>query len=179
MPRPFSRTSSEPLLETPIFKLRRDVSQHPVSGREGKYYVLEAPDWVNTIALTEDNQFLMVRQFRHGIREVTLEMPAGMIEPGEDPVVAAARELREETGYEASKLTLLGETSPNAAFMDNRCFTVLCEGCRPLHATDFDPGEDIEIELIPADELMTLARQGKLRNSLSLVALFWWLERGK
>lgn len=177
MVKPFIRHGSEHLLDTPIFRLRRDRAEHPETGHVGDYFVLENPDWVNVVALTADRQVLLVRQWRHGTATVELELPAGLIEPGESPLEAAARELREETGYAAGRLTLLGEVAPNAAFQRNTCFTVLAEDCVHDGPTRFDAGEDIELVLEPLTRLPTLLREGTFRNALVLIGLLWWLDQ--
>lgn len=177
MPIPFRYSEPELLLKTRIFDLHKKKGTHPTSGHTGDFYVLACPDWVNMIPLTDDGQIVLVRQWRHGVGEMHLEVPAGLVDPGEGPLEAAARELREETGYAARSLTLIGEVAPNAAYQNNRCHTVLAEGCRPLHATDFDEDEDLELVLAPIAEVPSLVRSGQLTNGMVLVALFWWLER--
>ena len=177
MVRPFIRHGSEELLSTPIFRLRRDRAEHPGTGHVGDYFVLENPDWVNLVALTPERDILLVRQWRHGTASVELEIPAGLIEAGEDPVAAALRELEEETGYTAGRCTLLGAVAPNAAYQSNTCHTVLAEDCRLTGPTRFDAGEDIELVRVPLASIPTLLREGSFRNAMVLVGLLWWLDR--
>lgn len=173
----FERRASRELLSTPVFRLREDTSAHPVTGEEGRYYVLDCADWVNIIAITEARELVMVRQWRHGTACLELEIPAGALEPGEDAAEAAARELEEETGFAPARCTLLGQVHPNCAIQSNRCFSVLAEGCRRVGPTRFDAGEQIELALVPLTEVMDRVRDGTLRNGMMLVALLFWLDR--
>jgi ADP-ribose pyrophosphatase len=152
-------------------------------GRTGDFCLLRAPDWVNVIPVLRDaggaERFLMVRQFRHGAGLVTTEFPAGLVEQGEEPLAAAVRELREETGRTASRMTLLGTVSPNPAFMDNRCLTFLAEGLSAAGQTELDHLEILEPVEVPAEELARKIGTGEFVNSLVLVALLWYtLHRG-
>jgi 8-oxo-dGTP pyrophosphatase MutT (NUDIX family) len=176
MIKPFIRHDSKVLLTTPIFRLRQDRASHPVTGHTGDYFVLENPDWVNMVAITDDDRLVMVRQYRHGSGAVELELPAGMIEPGESPTVAAARELAEETGYVADSWQLIGQVRPNCAFQNNTCFTTLARGCRLAGETHFDPGEDLELVLASKNDLRQMVRDGTLRNGMVIAAVFWWLD---
>src|SRR3712207_5336243 len=89
---------SEQVVDCRIFKVRHDFSHIEGSDRKGDFYVLESPNWVNVIPVTPEGKVLLVAQYRHGSGAISLETPGGMLEPGESPEVAAARELREETG---------------------------------------------------------------------------------
>src|SRR5690606_11844728 len=91
--------SSEYLVKAPWAVLRKDVCRMPNGHLVPEYYVLEYPDWVNMVALTTENRFILVRQYRHGVREDVLEIPGGVIDPGEIPEEAARREMLEETGF--------------------------------------------------------------------------------
>ena len=156
--------------------VRQDLAEHPKSGRRSHYVVLEQPDWVNVVALTTAQELLMVRQWRHGTRSVELEVPAGIIDAGEDPLAAAARELREETGYVAQELVLIGSVAPNPAFADNTCHTVLARGCTRAGEQQLDPGEDIEVERFDAQRLREAVAAGEIRNAMAICALFFWQQ---
>lgn len=174
--KPFRYGESRELANTPIFRLHEVEAEHPRTGSRRQYVTLDAPDWVNLVALTPEGQLVLVRQWRHGTRRFELELPAGAIDPGETPEQAAARELLEETGYSAATISRLGEVAPNAAFQHNRCYTVLAEGCIRTGETDFDEGEDIEIVLCSPSELRAQLG-GPVLNAMVFCGLYWWFER--
>lgn len=154
------------------------------AGQEGEFCVIEAPDWVTVVPVVRAGSgaesYLMVRQYRQGAGMVTTEFPAGLVDPGEDPLRTAARELREETGHEAGRLTLLGRVAPNPAFMTNWCHVFLAEDlAAPVPGTGgsmgHDPLELLEAREVPASELEREIGKGEYVNSLVLVA--WMLYR--
>jgi ADP-ribose pyrophosphatase len=116
---------------------------------------------------------VMVEQYRHGSGTIELEIPGGMMDPGEtDPVATAVRELREETGFAGSRARKLGQVLTNPAIFSNTCFTVLVENCRLAHDTEFDHAEDLVTRLIPVDDLPKLVAEEKIKHSLVVVALY-------
>lgn len=171
MIQPWKKTGSKLLGDFRIFKLRSDHRISPRTGEEHDFFVLESANWVNVIALTTDQQLVMIEQFRVGSETVELEIPGGLIDAGESPVAAAVRELREETGYEGENARLLGSISPNPAIQNNTCFTVLVENCRCAHPVQFDSGEDLLTRLVPVDEVIKLVAAEKIRHSLVVVGL--------
>jgi ADP-ribose pyrophosphatase len=158
-----------------IFKIRSDVKISPRNGKEHDFYVLDSVNWVNVVAVTPEQQLVMVEQYRHGSNTVELEIPGGMMDPGEsDPVATAVRELREETGYEGDHARLLGRVWSNPAILNNRTCTVLIENCRLKHAVEFDSGEDILTKLVPVAEIPKLVAAEKIGHPLVVVALYYF-----
>lgn len=157
-----------------IFRLRQDDSRSPRTGRLHTFYVLEATDWVNVIPLTAGGHVVMVHQYRHGTEDVTLELPAGMVDPGDnDPAQAAVRELAEETGYSAPAFTLLGSVAPNPAFLDNRCHTYLATPARPTSAPNPQGAEELALEEVPLAAIPDLIRSGRISHSLTISAFHY------
>ncbi|HEY4761922.1 MAG TPA: NUDIX hydrolase [Thermoguttaceae bacterium] len=158
-----------------IFRVRHDLYRFEPSGAQRDFVVLDCPDWVNIIPLTDDGQVVLVRQFRHGTRDLSLEIPGGVVEANETPEAAAVRELREETGYVPQRVKPLGFVHPNPAIQGNRSYSFFAEGCRLTAAMQPDPFEHIEVLLHPLEEIPALILSGEISNSL-IVAAFALLQ---
>jgi 8-oxo-dGTP pyrophosphatase MutT (NUDIX family) len=158
-----------------ILKVREDIYADPRTQQEHPRVFIDTPEWCNIIAVTEADELVLIRQYRFGVGESTLEIPGGLVEPGEDPAVAAARELEEETGYVAGSVVPLGSVHPNPALQGNRCHSFLALGCVKRHEGQQDHGEDITVELFPRAEVPRLILEGKITHALVVVAFF--LER--
>jgi ADP-ribose pyrophosphatase len=154
-----------------IFKTRFDWVRNPRNSSQLKAVVLEAPDWVNVIALTPEKKILVVNQFRFGIRKTTIEIPAGLVEAGETPLEAAIRELREETGYTTNEWDYLGWVEANPAFLNNRCHHWLANNVNKNHMLALDESEDLSVSEITIDEMYCVIREGRMRNAFTLLAL--------
>lgn len=158
-------------LQTRVFEILGRRYRHPLRRTEREFVVIDAPDWVNVVAHTADDRLVLVRQFRYGIDEFSLEVPGGVVERGEDPVAAGVRELREETGFAGASARLLGSVRPNPALQANRCHIVLVEAAVPGHALAWDPDEEIEVTTPSVEEALALAHGGGIVHALALNAL--------
>lgn len=173
--RPWRVEQSEELENYRIFTLKREVATSPNGEKRAEFFILDAPDWVNVIPVTPDGQIVFVEQYRHGSHQLSLETPAGMVEPDEPLEEAAARELREETGYSALQYTVLGSTFANPAFMTNRFTALLAENATLTDPTKWDEHEELGLRLVPADEVPAMLARGEIQNSFAVLALSWFL----
>ncbi len=172
----WKRVSSEIVHDAGIFRLRRDGYTH--KGRATHpFYVLETRTWINVVPITAKGEVVLVRQYRHGIGEVTLEVPGGVVDGAEEPSAAAARELLEETGYQGDPPVLIGNVSSNPAILTNRTHTYLVSNLRRVAEPSPDEHEDIEVELVPESEIPRLIECGDIHHSLSVLALSLYLLR--
>ncbi len=177
MLKPWETLASEPVGDYRIFRLRKDRCRSPRTQEAHDFYVLEVPDWCNVVALTPDDEIVLVRQWRFGVRAPTLEIPGGMLEPGEDPVEAARRELIEETGFACEAIEPLAQVHPNPAIQDNVCHLALATGCRRVRAPSLDEREDIEVEVTPLGEIPRLIQSGGISHALVVVAFHHFFSR--
>lgn len=170
-PERWDRRGARTITKTKVFDLCGVTYFHPKRKTEREFVCLMPPDWVNVVPVTTDGKIVLVRQFRFGINDFSLEVPGGVMEPGEDPVAAGLRELAEETGYAGGTARLLGSVHPNPAIQANLCHAVLADGVSLTKELDWDPDEEIEVCALPVAEVLALARGGKITHSLSLCAL--------
>ncbi len=174
-PEIWKRTKSEEIANCRVFKVRMDFCERESDGAEHTFFVIENPDWVNIIALTKEKQIVLIEQFRHGISEIILELPGGMIDENEPAETAARRELLEETGFSADEFILLGKSRPNPAINNNWIYHYLALDCEKTQETAFDEHESVITKLVPLSEIEKLIKDGKITHSL-VVAGFYYLN---
>ncbi|MBQ6566025.1 MAG: NUDIX hydrolase [Treponema sp.] len=163
------------ICRTPVLTLTERESRGP-DGRTGRFIVNEAPDWVTVIPVL-GGSFLMVRQWRHGERGLSTEFPGGVIDAGEDPETAARRELREETGAEAGKLTYLGRMNPNPALFSNHTHFYCAEDLRLTGEQELDSDEFVNYMKIPKQEVFAKMGSPEYPHALMAAALCLYREK--
>ena len=174
VPRPWELIETEDLQDCRVFRVARSLARSPRTGQEHSFYRIDADDWVNIVPLTAAGEIVMIRQFRHGSREVTLEIPGGIVDPGETPLGAALRELREETGYAAETAEPTGMVNPNPALFGNRVYSFVAHDVRRVGGIANDGTEETAVELVSRAELPQLLAEGRITHALVVAALFWF-----
>ncbi|GAA0884044.1 NUDIX hydrolase [Sphingobacterium siyangense subsp. cladoniae] len=169
----WKRLSSEYICEEPWATLRRDTCELPDGRINDHYYVLEYPDWVNMIGITEQNELLVIKQYRHGAGIISLEIPAGTTEEGEDPKHAAVREMLEETGYQFDQIEEIAKLYANPATSGNITYTYLMTGGKKVQEQALDEHEEIDVYRIPLEEAKSMLLDNKFSQALHASALFY------
>jgi len=171
---PWPRLSQREIGDFRIFSLVEEEYARPEPGRTHPFFVLLSRDWVNVVPVTAEGRVVLIRQFRPGAEEVTIEVPGGMVETGDrDPADAALRELEEETGYTAERIVKTATVSPNPAILRNHCHMYLATGVRPLGRTNQDEGEDVHAFEATWDEVDAMVRDGRIDHGLVLNSLMF------
>ncbi len=156
----------------PYMTLREDTVLLPTGARIDDYFIFEYPDWVNAIAVTDDHQFVLIRQYRHGIGQTHYELAGGVADPGEPHLEGARRELLEETGYGGGEWQPWVQLSPNPATHTNTCHIFLARGVRKMAEQELDTTEEIAVRLLSATEMLHMLRNGGVSQALHAAALW-------
>ena len=151
-------------------RFRIDQCELP-NGNSLEAMILEFRSWANILPVTRDHQAVLIRQYRHGVREVMWEIPGGVVEEGEDPLEGARREMLEETGYASSKIIQVGKCYPNPAFQTNTLYCFLALDAEQVTEQALDGAEEIEIHLLPVERILPMIRNGEFLHALQVVAL--------
>jgi 8-oxo-dGTP pyrophosphatase MutT (NUDIX family) len=173
-PKPWHVVRVEPQGDFRVFQVQALHTRRGDEAAEHVFFRIHCDDWVNVVAITDDDHVVMIRQYRHGSAGVTLEIPGGIVDAGESPTQAAARELLEETGYTPRSMRKLGEVNPNPALFRNRVHTFLAEGCTCTAEVDNDEHEETLVVLVPRSELWTRVAEGQVDHAIVLAGLMWY-----
>ena len=176
MGEPWTFLHSKILYTCRIFSLRKEGYRSPRTGREHDFFLLDSTDWVNIIPRTADGRIILVKQYRIGTKDFSLEIPGGMLDEGDDPAGAAARELAEETGYAGDEPVLLGIVHPNPAIQTNRCYTYLINNVVLKTSPQQDSTEDIQVQSASLHDIPRLIHEGKITHALVIAAFYWYFS---
>ena len=163
--------SSEVDYENAILKINRNKCLHPEKGVSHDFFVIDTYNWINVVAITEEGEFILVKQHRLGSDEFTIETPGGVVDPDESTADCARRELAEETGYRGGEVHLLNSSWSNPAIMSNRIDFYLIDNCIKTGEQNLDDAEDIEIITARGEEVIEMIRNGEISHSIAVTAL--------
>jgi ADP-ribose pyrophosphatase len=169
------KLASKYLVKEKWATLRVDTCELPNGSIKDDYYVLEYPNWANAIAVTKENKILMVRQYRFAAEIVSLEVPGGVVDDGEEPEAGIIRELKEETGYTFADCELIATLYPNPATSNNKTFTYFLTGGIKTHEQHLDEHEILNVEEYTVEEIKALLRDNKIDQALHVAALHYGL----
>ncbi|MGC8658182.1 MAG: NUDIX hydrolase [Desulfomonilaceae bacterium] len=154
-----------------LFSVQINTCKSPRTGLAHEFQILKSPDWVAVVALTEKREVILVNQFRHGIRDMSLELPGGLVKHGQTPMKSAEEELMEETGFAAPSLKLIGWSHPLPALFNNKFYVYLAENAVYTGNLNPDETEELETVLAPLNELNNFVREGKINCGIMIAAI--------
>jgi len=172
-PETWTRAKTKEIADCRVFKVRMDFCRRESDAAEYNFFVVESPDWVNIIALTENNAVVLIEQFRHGTQEIVLEIPGGMVDEDEQAETTARRELLEETGYSSDEFIFLGKSRPNPAIQTNWIYHYLALNCEKTEETAFDEHESVVTKLVSLAEIENLVQSGEITHSLAISSFYY------
>lgn len=171
---PWSTISREKVADCRIFTVEKVRRRSPDGDKQGEFFLIASKDWVNVIGITDDSKVVLIRQYRHGSDEVTLEIPGGILDDGESPQAAGIRELKEETGFDCHEAVVIGRVRPNPALFDNWAYTVLVRCSGSAGDLALDEHEQIEVELVEESRIDRMLVSGEITHALVVDAFMWY-----
>lgn len=171
---PNSKLNSREVFNCRVFTIKCENYFLEKTNSTHDFFIIEPTNWVNIIALTENDEVILVKQYRYGTQKITLEIPGGMIDEGENPEQAAKRELLEETGYKSTDWQLIGITDPNPAIQNNKCYIFLAKNSKFIKTPNLDNTEEIEILNAPLKEIPKLIQDSYITHSLVITAFYYY-----
>jgi len=175
--KPWETLEQKYLLQDRWIRLRADKCRMSDGTIVEPYYTLEYPNWANVVAVTYSKEIVMVRQYRHALGKITLELPGGAVDAGEDPIVAAEREMLEETGHAAKSIQPLCQLSPNPANHNNYSISFLATGVHPVREQQLDTTEEIEVVKIPLEEVKQMLARQEFIQAMHVAAFYYALPK--
>ena len=168
--------SRETIADGRIFTVERSMAESPIDGKSRAFHRIRSVDWVQLLPITRGNEAVLVRQYRHGLQRITLEMPGGLVDAGEDPGTAALRECLEETGYRARSAQPLGNVNPNPALFAHRLYSFYATDVEPERTIQNTGSEVTEVVLVPVGDLEGLLLAGEIEHALVAGTLWRYLR---
>ncbi len=172
----FKTLSSEYINKHRYFTARKDRYQTNTGKIVDPYFVVELPTAAGAVAITENNEIILIKQYRYPVNEIMTEIPGGFIDPGEKPEEAIRRELLEETGYSFSEIYLLGTTALNPGVLNNFTYMFIALGGVKTAQQSLDQNEEIEIVLKPLEEVRSMLMRHEIKQSMHALCMFYAFE---
>ena len=178
-PEKWKPVSSKEIADCRVFNIRENLCLSSENSKEASFFTIECANWVNVIPIAKQGEIVLIEQYRHGIQEIALEIPGGMIDDGEMPLETAKRELAEETGYLSDNIVKIGQSRPNPAIQNNCMHHFLATNCKLSGETNFDEHESIVTRLAPVEQVSNLIKSGKITHSLVIAAFYFAGDLGE